>query len=214
MTIDCISDLHGHYPKLEGGDLLIVAGDLTAHHEEEEYDDFWRWLCYQDYKHKVVVAGNHDVFLESNPDFLKDCGEDIHYLSDSGIELDGFKIWGSPWIKWFFGINPNCAAFTCVSEDEIKEKWDIIPRDTNILITHMPPFTILDKTSRGGHVGSSSLNSCVLSGNYFSDLDLHVFGHIHENGGKIFETPIRKFVNASIMNEVYDPVNKPVRVVL
>ena len=40
MIIDCIADLHGHYPKLEGGDLLIVAGDLTAEHKYEELDYF------------------------------------------------------------------------------------------------------------------------------------------------------------------------------
>jgi hypothetical protein len=30
VIIDCISDLHGNEPKLPGGDILIIAGDMTA----------------------------------------------------------------------------------------------------------------------------------------------------------------------------------------
>ena len=42
MIIDCLSDLHGHYPSLDGGDLLIVAGDLTARDKLEEHYEFSR----------------------------------------------------------------------------------------------------------------------------------------------------------------------------
>ena len=68
MKIDCIADLHGYLPALEGGDVLIIAGDLTGNDTEKEMDDVWRWLCYPAYKHKIVIAGNHDNYLEKNMD--------------------------------------------------------------------------------------------------------------------------------------------------
>ena len=65
MIIDITSDLHSNYPFLQGGgDLLIIAGDLTSSDREKEYDDFWRWASYQDYKKVIVIAGNHDNFLQ------------------------------------------------------------------------------------------------------------------------------------------------------
>lgn len=63
MIIDCISDLHGHFPSLEGGDLLIIAGDLTATHTPQELYQFNDWVKVQDYKKKVLIAGNHDTFF-------------------------------------------------------------------------------------------------------------------------------------------------------
>jgi 3',5'-cyclic AMP phosphodiesterase CpdA len=64
MKIDCISDLHGFQPKLEGGDLLIVAGDLTARDTVEEYITFNSWLSDQNYDRKIIIAGNHDGKIE------------------------------------------------------------------------------------------------------------------------------------------------------
>ncbi len=52
MIIDCLSDTHGNFPELEGGDLLIFAGDLTAHDKEEEYDNFFERLILLPYKKK------------------------------------------------------------------------------------------------------------------------------------------------------------------
>jgi len=221
MIIDCISDLHGFYPELDGGDLLIVAGDLTARDSQRELDIFDEWLANQPYKKKIFIAGNHDnILILEKPQIYKlrigqKSFERCEYLCDSGTEFEGLKIWGSPWTKTFKGMNPNYKAFTVDTEKELAEKWGKIPNDVDILITHCPPFGILDgiKNEYVGtffHAGSISLKS------FSVDLNpcVHVFGHIHECGGQKLETITTAYVNASIMDEVYDPVHKPVRVIL
>ncbi len=229
MIIDAISDLHGHYPKLEGGDLLIVAGDLTGSDNPFEYEDILEYLTNQNYTKVILIAGNHDNILENMIDpFLE---KNLIYLRDSGTEFEGLKIWGSPWTKTFKGINPKCKAFTCDTEEELADKWAIIPDDIDILITHTPPFGILDqakkfdypaKNTKLGyflngqfqHVGSKSLSDYV--GHMETPPKLWIWGHIHEAYGKdgaIREKPCI-MINASQVNERYKPVNKPVRVVL
>lgn len=217
MKITAISDLHGHLPELAGGDLLIIAGDLTAHDRKEEYEMFIGWLRIQDYKKKVVIAGNHDTLLEKNEYLRAHLGWHSSYLQDSGIEYEGAKIWGSPWTRTFPGINPNCKAFTVDMEEQLQEKWNRIPTDIDILITHIPPHGVFDeiKDRKGKciHTGSTSLRDTLLKKN-FNRLHLHVFGHIHEHGGKILTLPSKAgyLINASIMDEVYDPIHDPVSI--
>lgn len=243
MIIDCISDLHGFYPKLEGGDLLIVAGDLTAHDEVEEYIYFREWLSKQNYRKRIIVAGNHDNKLELDYKFGSIPFLEIaDYLCDSDTEFvleypklepcfsqkdekiykrKVLKIWGSPWTKTFEGMNPQCKAFTCETEEELAEKWALIPDDIDILITHSPPYGILDEVkevTKSGtktfNVGSKSL--ALKIGKMEKPPKLWVWGHIHESYGE--DLPVRskpcKMLNASIMNERYEPVNKPIRVIL
>lgn len=208
MKVDCISDLHGFYPNLEGGDLLIIAGDMTACDDTAGWLRFYKWINNQKYKKVVFIAGNHDHALEGLiPGSSKPKSEmDFDYLCDSGTEFEGVKIWGSPWSLWFAGINKRCTAFTG-SEEDLKSKWDLIPKDTNILITHSPPYGILDETDDGRHVGSWYLR-CLVTSSYFQNLNLHAFGHIHECGGRLLDTQTTKFVNASYVNEDYKPVNQ------
>lgn len=219
MIIDCISDLHGYFPELEGGDLLIVAGDLTASDTPMQHYNFLDWLQNQPYKEKIVVAGNHDNFIYSLkskyiPDTRKlDSG--MIYLCDSGTEFEGLKIWGTPWTKTFEGINPKCKAFTVDTETELMDKFDLIPPGIDILITHAPPQGILDKCDNG-HMGSIALYNWI---KYVERPKLHVFGHIHEGYGQeeLFATYNDKMmisVNASFVNENYKPVNKPIRIIL
>jgi Icc-related predicted phosphoesterase len=211
MKITGVSDLHGHYPETPGGDLLIVSGDLTATDKPHEYVEFGCWLGYQEYKKKIVVAGNHDNFLTSwKPGEMAD----VNYLYDSGCEFDGLKIWGSPWTLTFPGMNPDCKAFTVDTEDELSDKWQMIPRDIDILVTHMPPYCVGDKILGGRHVGSRGLYAWFL---YVGRPKLHVFGHIHEGYGKhyVFNAlgdGMVVSVNASIMNQHYEPVNKPITI--
>lgn len=253
MIVDCISDLHGHYPKLEGGDLLIVAGDLTATHSTDELSEFLRWFNNQKYTKKILVGGNHDTFLEgpwpggSKGPFREDKAfYDFDYLCDSGTEITYYpyldppniqnqgiqykrktlKIWGSPWTLRFEGMNQHCMAFTCETEEELAEKWALIPSDIDILVTHSPPLYMLDgiEYDEWGisrfNAGSSSLANTVWNVNP----KLHIFGHIHESygikydnrtfrrDGKLFSHPIS--VNASHVNERYEPFNKPIRIEL
>lgn len=234
MIIDCISDLHGFYPKLDGGDLLIIAGDLTAHDFGEEYLRFNAWLSMQRYEKKIVIAGNHDNLCQNGIKLnISDKYEELtlidsvpvladraEYLCDSGTEFEDLKIWGSPWTPWFEGVNPRCTAFM-LPENKLENKFSMIPNDINILITHGPPWATLDLvkqisfTEEVEFTGSKSLVKSFERINPF----LHVFGHIHASYGAI-NKPIMNlnkrnmctFVNASHVNERYEPVNKPIRI--
>lgn len=210
MKIDMIGCLHGSYPELERGDLLIVTGDLTSNNRGKEYEDFNTWLLGQEYHKKIVVGGNHDNFL-TNKERARLACIGAQYLCDSGTEFEGLKIWGSPWSLWFDGINPHCTAFTG-SEKDLEKKFALIPEDTDILITHMPPYGIFDKISRRDeekiHVGSVSLRNKSMA----IKPKLHVFSHIHEWGGLILDTGMTKFVNCSHMNPNYEGDNPPVRI--
>lgn len=214
MIVDCVADLHGYLPKLDGGDLLIIAGDLTARDESKQYIEFYRWLEKQAYRKKIIVPGNHDNYFQkcntfSSAPFSEELAT---YLCDSGTEFEGFKIWGSPWTKTFPGMNPHCKAFTFDSEKDLLEKWKMIPTDTDILITHSPAYGILDRITSGKHVGSKSLQMEL-----FTRLKpkLFVCGHIHEAYG--IEPKggfIENAVNVSYVNERYEPVNPPLRFIL
>ena len=231
VTIDCISDLHGHYPKLEGGDILIVAGDLTVRDDYHGYCDFNEYMIKNSriYKTTVVIAGNHDNCLQACKYNINNAPQVI-YLCDSGTEfsyfIDGFpeenegflpsghrtlKIWGSPWTRRFEGMNPHCMAFTCETEEELAEKFAKIPDDIDILVTHSPPHgCYLDQDRNGNMMGSTSLADRL----WKLSVKLHVFGHIHEGYGfhPVIGNP--NWVNASHVNERYEPVNKPIRIEL
>ncbi len=208
MIIDCISDLHGHYPKLDGGDLLIVAGDLTARDEPQQHLDFADWLDCQAYTKKIVIAGNHDNNID--PDSIE-CLRGCSYLQDSGCEFENLKIWGTPWTLTFPGINPHCCAFTIDSDEKLAEKWALIPTDVDILVTHGPMRYILDINKNGYACGSSSLKDRIDEvAPYF-----HIFGHIHEQGGSFLSyTKFIRCFNCSYVDEHYQPVNKPIRIIL
>lgn len=204
MIVDCISDLHGFHPELEGGDLLIVAGDLTALDTRKEYEEFIRWLNFISYKYKkiIIIAGNHDGKIQIYG--LKPLPDNCEYLEDSGTEFEGLKIWGSPWTPEF------CAWYFMKKRGrEMAEVWEKVPTDTDILITHGPPYGILDKCE-DRHLGCGRLRMAL---NRVKP-KLHVFGHIHECGGRSIDMVTTKFVNASIMDGNYNAVNKPVRIIL
>lgn len=220
VSISCIADLHGHYPKLEGGDLLIVAGDLTSTDDPIEYTAFRDWLNEQEYEKKIVVPGNHDGEIELDWTFQSESFHEIaEILIDRGIEFRGFKIWGSPWTLQFAGMNPKFRAFTLESEGELKKKFELIPEGVDILVTHAAPYGIRDGTSfadkpseetKVTHLGSRALKDRLEELGSGRDF-LHVFGHVHEGYG-VSHIDSNLYVNASHVNLFHKPVNAPIRV--
>ncbi|MDJ1502389.1 metallophosphatase domain-containing protein [Xanthocytophaga agilis] len=202
MRIVCISDTHGAHSEIAipDGDLLIHAGDISKRGKEPEIIDFNDWLSTLPHRHKVIVAGNHDFLFERNAKRAESLLTHAVYLRNTDVKIEGLTIWGSPITPWFFDW-----AFNRQRGADIRRYWDRIPINTDILVTHGPPRGILDKTDRGDTVGCDDLLEAV----WKVKPKLHLFGHIHEAYGQI-EVDNMQFINASIMNLNYKPVNDPI----
>ncbi len=228
MKITCISDTHAQHDKLQlkGGDLLLHSGDImTSGFDIKEVEDFAKWFAKQPYKHKILIAGNHDRILDDEHMkrlgyYLEDRNEeyskklfkehDIVYLNDGSVVIEGLVIHGSPVQPWFFNW-----AFNRERGEEIDEHWQMIPDNTDILLTHGPPMGVGDlvktrgSVNNGTRVGCDDLRSRLLE----IQPKLHIFGHIHEGYGtdNLGNT---KCVNASVVDQHYRQVNDPIEVEL
>jgi Icc-related predicted phosphoesterase len=182
------------------GDILIHAGDATIRGTIDEIVFFSDWFARLPHRHKIFVAGNHDWLFQINNRLARTLLDDeIIYLQDSMVEIEGLKIYGSPWQPWFFDW-----AFNLPRGAPLAEKWKLIPGDTEVLITHGPPFGILDFPPGETSVGCEMLRLRVEE----IRPKLHVFGHIHHSYGTKEKFGV-KFVNASICDEAYEPTNAP-----
>ena len=211
--IVCISDTHGYHRRLDipDGDILIHAGDIDpVWGSIYELMDFLDWLGELPHKYKVFIAGNHDLEFESKPMICQELivkkGTGI-YLENIHVVLDGVKIFGSPYQVPFVG------AFN-VSDSRRKTMWKQIQDDTDIVITHNPPFGILDGAwrmepdSQVGEMYKESVGDPFLT-KRLEELKpkLSVFGHIHESYGKLKKNGTT-YVNAAISNgnRLNDPI--------
>ena len=152
------------------------------------------------------MAGNHDWLFERRPTVAEGLiPSGVTYLRDAGVSIHGINFWGSPWQPWF-----NDWAFNLQRGAEIAAKWALIPDDVHVLITHGPPYGILDEVVMppGKHDGCEALRERLGA---LPALRLHVFGHIHEAYGTFSDDGLQ-FVNASICDLQYAPVNAPVMV--
>lgn len=204
MKFVIISDTHGQHKNLTlpKGDVIIHAGDISQRGKESEILDFLNWFKDLDFKHKIFIAGNHDFFFEETPekDIQNIIPENIIYLCDSGVEVENIRIWGSPISPWFYDW-----AFNRHRGEQIDHHWQLIPLDTDILITHGPAFGQLDKTTRGENVGCKDLLHAIES----IKPKVHICGHIHEGYGQTTSSKT-KFINASVLDEKYKLKNAPI----
>jgi Icc-related predicted phosphoesterase len=231
MRIVTISDTHtfhdhltsnANFPnKLPDGDLLIHAGDFSSTGKKGEVEDFTGWLTKISHKYTygiVFIAGNHDRSFDpkfnyennqkTKPTWLVDIIHDIEsggricYLENSSTIINGVKIWGSPITPWFHG---DRWAFNRYRGEEIRKVWSNIPNDTNIVVTHGPvaykcDFTQYDKL----YVGCEELRTKCKEVKPL----LHISGHIHEGYGYEYDEDTT-YINTSICNLNYNPINKP-----
>lgn len=208
MKLICISDLHNKLAKinLPPGDALIISGDITNNGTIKELIQFNHVLGLNKdkYKYIILIAGNHDELFQSDPGLAKVLISNVtHYLQDELVEIDGVKFYGSPWqptfCNWSFNLDRGPA---------IKAKWDLIPNGIDVLITHGPPYGILDETlPNDEHVGCSDLLDAVMR----VKPQVHIFGHIHNSYG-IKDFNGTTFINACSCNEMYLANNKPIEI--
>jgi Icc-related predicted phosphoesterase len=201
MRIVALSDTHGLHAKIKKipeGDVAIHCGDFTRYGDIDDVYNFVEWFKKLPHRHKIVVAGNHDSVCQQFPVGIKDMFKGVHYLQEKGVEIDGIKFWGSPYTpkygNWYFMYRRELGELV----------WKDIPEDTDVLITHGPPYSILDGTRRGVMAGCSALLSRV----YEVKPKVHLFGHIHESYGT-YEENGTTFVNAAILNHKYKVFNSP-----
>jgi len=211
MKMTYISDTHGKHEHLTSkaynnilgsGDVLVHAGDCTNVGKVGEIKDFLDWFSNTDYTHKIFIAGNHDFGFELVHDIAPEYKEKgVHYLFDSEVVIDGVKFYGSPWQPEFYDW-----AFNLPRGEKLAEKWSLIPRDTDILITHGPAYGMLDWVPNNQKVGCQDLFHRVME----VQPKIHVCGHIHCAYGQKYFNNV-EFLNASVLNERYQHENKPIK---
>ena len=216
MKVTLISDTHSKHKQLDadlpGGELLIHAGDfMNSGYIKTEATEFFDWFdAIDNYDTKVLIAGNHDRIMENDPEWAQGIltgYKTIEYLQDEGFALydmdedSSIRLYGSPWqpefCDWAFNLPRN--------GEEMKSRWDAIPTDTDILVTHGPPYGYHDIPG-----GESIRVGCEMLRYRVDELKpkIHVFGHVHGGYGYYFNGHTH-FFNASVLNERYNYTNKP-----
>lgn len=209
IKVVVISDTHclHHEVDVPDGDILIHAGDITNIGEFGVLADFNEWLGQLPHKYKIVIAGNHDKCFEKKPIASRGLLKNCIYLENSGVEIMGLKIWGSP-------LTSTLPSWSFVETDEAKrfEFWKQIPENLDILVTHGPPRGILDQVpdwQMGELVEENCGDGMLLAEITRKKVPIHIFGHIHENGGKMVKGEHTTFYNVSQCDPMYNITNKP-----
>ena len=193
MLILHLSDTHSKHHELHNlppADIIIHSGDISFAGTENEVMDFIEWFGGLPYKYKIFIAGNHDFCLfEANIDVLP---QNCFYLCNTSVTIQGVKFFGAP------------MFMEDVMSGDYVANLQKIPIDTNVLVTHQPPYSILDYSGNINY-GDRNLLQIVLK----SKPKYHLFGHIHAAYG-IEKSEHTTFVNAAILSENYELINEPV----
>ena len=205
MKICIISDTHNKHKQLNlpSADMIIHCGDFTSLGKEHEIRKFFKWYSnLEQYKYKIIIAGNHDLLFENSGSWARSLvPKNVHYLEDTEIIIEGFRIYGTPVCNIFY----NWAFMK--PEEKLAVHYAAIPDDTDVLITHNPPHGILDMVDGGYEkCGSQSLYNEVV--NRIKPL-IHCFGHIHSGHGKR-KIENTTYINASSLDEDYNCVYSPI----
>jgi Icc-related predicted phosphoesterase len=213
--IICVSDSHGQNLttkwKWPAGDIPIHAGDATSKGKKEQLAKAGREMLSLGYRWNIFVPGNHDRLFYEDPAAALKYMPGIMVLLDETIEVMGLRIYGTSWLRFKHGKFP-------FEIENLKEVFGKIPTNTDILVTHQPPFHIMDKNWAGEHLGSDSLREIITER---VKPKLHVFGHTHARYGIIegqgkwrpnsTEPDVETiFVNACLVGEDRKPANDPI----
>lgn len=197
MRIFHLSDTHGKHKLIKGlpsADVIVHSGDFTFAGSEDEAFDFINWFCDLPYKHKIFIAGNHD-FCMHGADGIEGLPDDVHYLCNSGVEIEGLHFYGVP------------LFMEDVMDLSLNKYYASVPSSTNVLVTHQPPYGFGDCADYGSgkkHMGSMQLRESIT---HLPFLKCHLFGHEHD-AVDITDHEGIIFSNASVMDDKYNLYGK------
>jgi len=207
MKIIIISDTHTKHKFLSlkslEADVIIHCGDISGNGGIVAIQEFMDWYSkLEQFKHKILIAGNHDwLFERANLRAREVVPDNVIYLEDEEVIIDNIKFYGSPVQKHF------CNWAFNRDEAKLAQHWAAIPDDTDVVITHSPPYSIGDYVPRAKeHHGSPSLYKEIVER---IKPKIHCFGHIHEGYGINIIDDIT-FINASNLDGDYMCVNDPI----
>ena len=221
--IVAISDTHTLHDKviIPECDILIHAGDWTFQGERAEVRDFCKWLDKQPAKEIVIIPGNHEKIWErclpeSKSWITEDCPR-AHLLMESSVELFNLKIWGSGYTPafgygWAFNAGRDPVEAAHIFKPFIGDIWATIDNDVDILVTHgMPEYSLDSVWDRNNNewksVGDAELAKRI---SQLKNLKHYIGGHLHAEGGKTEHVQNVWYHNASVCNESYKVVNRPI----
>jgi Icc-related predicted phosphoesterase len=210
MKLVCFSDTHNKHDQitLPEGDVLIHAGDYsllpknadlaTQLKELKAFND-WLGSIKDKFTYILYTSGNHDIIFEKEPKLAESYLKNAITLNDKEIILfNKYKIYGTP-------SQPPFCNWSFNHDSELRtHKYKNIPDDTDILITHCPPWGILDQLDDGSHVGCAILRNRIRE---LKNLKAHIVGHIHEGYGQMEENGVQ-YINACICTKQYRPDNE------
>ncbi|CAM9987081.1 unnamed protein product [Ectocarpus sp. 4 AP-2014] len=202
LRVVCLSDTHGKHHAMRhtipDGDILIHCGDFSTKLQQRDFEaaveDFDRFLGSLGHRHKLVIAGNHEIaFNHYTREQIQRRISNATYLEDSETTVEGLKFYGTPW------TNSSHMGFSCRGA-QLEGVWSAIPEGVDILLTHMPPFNRLDLAfDRGSHAKVDPCPVCGETHRSFAHWGswsltdrvaelkpkVHVFGHVHNSHGII-----------------------------
>jgi Icc-related predicted phosphoesterase len=209
MKIVAISDLHGTLPEIPPCDLLLIGGDLCPRPNHREVfqaqwldTEFRRWLDSLGHVRRVVgIAGNHDFVFHYRPTLVPG---DLNwtYLQDRLVEIEGLRIWGTPW-------QPIYHDWAFNATDEQRQRlWAQIPEPLDVLLVHGPPRGYGDAVQRGS--GRVEQTGCPYLLQRIRQIrpELVIFGHIHEGRGQ-WQLGPTTLANVCILDIKYHLVHPP-----
>ena len=169
LTLCVVSDTHGFHgtTRCPLADVLIHCGDFSQRGREKDEERLDTWLASQPHAIKLVLRGNHDSPRRGG----------IRKLAQSGAALVGnahrlFKVAGVsflvvPWKREHLDQQLPSPSFP----------------EADVVLSHVPPFGILDRSHRGENVGSRPLLTSVAA--WGQPPTLWCFGHVHEARGAL-----------------------------
>lgn len=209
MRVFAISDLHGYFPPwIPECELLLLGGDYCPTRDLEQerrfmLGPFTDFLKRVPAKHIVGIAGNHDFILQEDQELARSLP--WKYLQDEAIDIEGVKIYGTPWTPQFYNW-----AFMC-NERELADKFNYVPEGLDILLSHGPAYQRLDRNAQGEHCGSMAMLQRVRE----AKPDSFVCGHIHEGHGIAEYENETRYYNVAYLNGKMEPkyncINIPLR---